>query len=75
MCEAGEICGYPIDGGCEAAGTCFPLNPEVALTCKAYNLCGCQGIGYLARCDLPTGYSQEPSAGGYLACGSDAGAE
>lgn len=74
ICEAGDICGYALDGGCDAAGICLPLNPIVAVSCKPFNLCGCQGVVFVSRCDLPAGYSQEPSAGGYLACESDAAA-
>jgi hypothetical protein len=73
-CTAAEICAYPLDAGCDAAGVCVPLNAS-APPCKAYNLCGCNGIVFLGRCDVPAGYSQAPSVGGYLACESNAAAD
>jgi hypothetical protein len=70
-CTDGSLCAFAVDGGCGAAGVCVPLNPA-APSCKAYNLCGCDGVVFLDRCDVPAGYSQARSAGGYMACAPDA---
>ncbi len=73
-CPDGSLCAFAVDGGCGAAGVCVPLNPA-APPCKAYNLCGCDGIVFLDRCDVPAGYSQARSAGGALACVLDAASD
>jgi hypothetical protein len=73
-CPDGSLCAFALDGGCGAVGQCVPLLPGPP-TCKAYDLCGCDGVTFLGRCDVPVGYCQAPSAGGYIACMLDAASD
>jgi hypothetical protein len=59
-CPSGYACGFPVDGGCTAQGTCFP-NP-VGPICQAYSPgCTCSNQTISIVCNgFPSGYAGSP---------------
>jgi hypothetical protein len=59
-CGMGQLCAYPIDGGCAAQGVC---QPQLTSACEASRLslfCGCRREMVGASCATPIGYALEP---------------
>lgn len=73
-CPSGMVCGYAIDGGCNAHGVCVPRWPPPGeAACGALlDLCGCDGRGVTAGCNYATGYAPAPTQSDYAQC-ADAG--
>jgi hypothetical protein len=68
-CGPDALCAYLVDAGCSAAGVCVPLNGFGPGCGRAPSYCGCDGTGFVGRCDLPTGYVPAPvERGPYPAC-------
>jgi hypothetical protein len=66
------VCGFPVDGGCSAVGTCFPAPTS---SCNAYSPgCACDGTEISVICTgFPGGYVEKPLAHEGV-CVEDAGA-
>jgi hypothetical protein len=85
-CGGGQLCAFPITGGCSAAGTCF-TPPPPGPTCNAFSpACSCSGQTLNVICTIyPNGAAPQPiahrgaceagvvlgrDAGGAFACGN-----
>jgi hypothetical protein len=77
-CRPNYACAYPVNESCAAAGVCVPVT-ACGGAGKQPTYCGCDGGGFVRRCDLPGGYSQAPVlSSAYPPCtasGGDASAE
>lgn len=67
-CGPNYACAYAIVLSCAAAGVCVQVTP-CGGSGKQPTYCGCDGGGFVRRCDLPGGYSQAPVfSGAYPPC-------
>ena len=58
-CSANQICGYAIDAGCTAHGTC--QDKSVGAQCGGGTIyCGCDGSGVPVSCGDPGDYAPAP---------------
>jgi hypothetical protein len=73
-CGPSFACAYSVARSCTAVGVCLPV-VVCAGNGKQPSYCGCDGGGFVRRCDLPAGYAQAPVlSGAYPPCSTgDAG--
>jgi hypothetical protein len=70
-CSPEDLCGYPIEAGCDAQGICVPQD----LTCMNDGpvVCGCNGGPVGLACLWGPGYAPSPVVSDTPACMPDAG--
>lgn len=72
-CVAPAICGYALDGGCDAQGVCVHVNEQPCTDGPV--VCACDGTPLGLTCVLPAGYGALPVPSKLVSCAPDAGGD